>query len=50
MNRQLSEIGVVPIANSIVESFYSELKSADKKVVWLEKKGYLIRLKEVFMW
>lgn len=45
MNRQLSEIGIVPITTSIIESLYPELKSAGKKVVWLEKNGYLIRLK-----
>ncbi|MBQ2838705.1 MAG: hypothetical protein IJE73_03565 [Muribaculaceae bacterium] len=45
MNRQLSEIGAVPITTSIIESMYPELKSADKKVIWLEKNGYLIRLK-----
>ena len=45
MNRQLSEIGPVPVTTSIIESLYSELKSPDKKVVWLEKNGYIIRLK-----
>ena len=45
MNRQLKEIGVIPITTSIIESLYPELKSADKKVVWLEKNGYIIRLK-----
>lgn len=45
MNKQLKEIGVIPITTSIIESLYPELKSADKKVVWLEKNGYIIRLK-----
>ena len=45
MNRKLKEIGVIPITTSIIESLYPELKSADKKVVWLEKNGYIIRLK-----
>ena len=45
MNRELKEIGVIPITTSIVESLYPDLKSADKKVAWLEKNGYLIRLK-----
>lgn len=45
MNRQLSEIGAVPVTTSIIESLYPELKSADKKVVWLEKNGHIIRLK-----
>lgn len=45
MDRQLSEIGIVPITTSIIESLYPEMKSADKKVIWLEKNGYLIRLK-----
>ena len=45
MNRQLSEIGLVPVTTSNIESLYPELKSPDKKVVWLEKNGYIIRLK-----
>ena len=45
MNRALSEIGSVPVTTSIIESLYPELKSPDKKVVWLEKNGYIIRLK-----
>lgn len=45
MDRQLAEIGTVPVTTSIIESLYPELKSVDKKVVWLEKNGYIIRLK-----
>ena len=45
MNGELSEIGPVPVTTSIIESLYPELKSPDKKVVWLEKNGYIIRLK-----
>ena len=45
MNRALSEIGSVPVTTSIIESLYPKLKSSDKKVVWLEKNGYIIRLK-----
>ena len=45
MNRQLSEIGTIPVTTSIIESLYPELKSADKKVTWLEKQGIIIRLK-----
>ena len=45
MNRALSKIGPVPVTTSIIESLYPELKSPDKKVVWLEKNGYIIRLK-----
>ena len=45
MNRQLKEIGSVPVTTSVIESLYPELKSPDKKVVWLEKNGYIIRLK-----
>ena len=45
MNRELKEIGVIPVTTSIIESFYPDLKSAEKKVVWLEKNGYIIRLK-----
>lgn len=45
MNRELREIGVIPVTTSIIETFYPDLKSAEKKVVWLEKNGYIIRLK-----
>ena len=45
MDRQLSEIGTIPVTTSIIESLYPELKSADKKVTWLEKQGVIIRLK-----
>ena len=45
MNRQLNEIGIIPVMTSIIESLYPELKSANKKVTWLEKQGYIIRLK-----
>lgn len=45
MNRELKEIGAIPVTTSIVESLYPDLKSSNKKVVWLEKCGYLIRLK-----
>ena len=45
MDRQLSEIGIIPVTTSIIESLYPELKSADKKVTWLEKQGIIIRLK-----
>ena len=45
MNRQLKEIGAVPVTTSVIESLYPELKSANKKVTWLEKQGFIIRLK-----
>ena len=45
MNRRLMEIGNIPITTSVIESLYPELKSAEKKVVWLEKQGTIIRLK-----
>lgn len=45
MNRELIEIGTIPITTSIIESLYPELKSANKKVIWLEKQGVIIRLK-----
>ena len=32
MDRPLSEIGIIPVTTSIIESLYPELKSADKKV------------------
>ena len=35
MDRPLSEIGIIPVTTSIIESLYPELKSADKKVTWL---------------
>lgn len=39
MDRKLSEIGTIPVTTSIIESLYPELKSANKKVTWLENKG-----------
>ena len=48
MDRQLSEIGNIPVTTSIIESLYPELKSANKKVIWLEKQGVIIRLKCIF--
>lgn len=45
MKRELSEIGTIPVTTSIIESSYPELKSANKKVTWLEKQGFIIRLK-----
>ena len=45
MKRELSEIGTIPVTTSIIESLYPELKSADKKVTWLEKQEFIIRLK-----
>ena len=45
MNVALLEIGAIPITTSVIESLYTELKSASKKVAWLEKNGYIIRLK-----
>jgi len=45
MDRQLSEIETIPVTTSIIESLYPELKSANKKVTWLEKQGVIIRLK-----
>lgn len=35
----------IPVTTSIIESLYPELKSTNKKVTWLEKQGYIIRLK-----
>ena len=45
MNRKLAERGTIPVTTSIIESLYTELKSANKKVTWLEKQGVIIRLK-----
>ena len=45
MKREFSEIGTIPVTTSIIESLYPELKSANKKVTWLEKQGFIIRLK-----
>lgn len=45
MNKQLRDIGAVPITTSIIESLYPGLKSTDKKAVRLEKTGHLVRLK-----
>ena len=48
MDRQLTEIGTIPVTTSIIESLYPELKSANKKVTWLEKQGFIIRLKHLY--
>lgn len=45
MIKQLKEIGTIPVTTSIIESLYPKLRSADKKVNWLEKQGFIIRLK-----
>lgn len=45
MNRELSELGIIPVTAPIIESLYPELKSASKKVAWLEMQGFVIRLK-----
>ena len=45
MDSKLSEIGTIPVTTSIIESLYPELKSANKKVTWLEKQRIIIRLK-----
>ena len=44
MDRQLSEIGTIPVTTSIIESLYPKLKSADKKVTLLEKCEILSKL------
>lgn len=44
MNR-LNNIGNIPVTTSVIESLYPDLKSAEKKAIWLEKHGYIIRLK-----
>ena len=33
MDRQLNEIGTIPVTTSIIEMLYQKLKSADKKVI-----------------
>ena len=40
MDRQLSEIGTIPVTTSIIESLYPKLKSADKKVTLLENLSF----------
>lgn len=45
MDRQLREIGNIPVTTSIIESLYPELNSSEKKVIWLEKQGGIIRLR-----
>ena len=39
MDRQLSEIGTIPVTTSIIESLYPELKSANRKLVGSKNKG-----------
>ena len=43
MDKHLNEIGTIPVTTSIIESLYPELKSANKKVTWLEKQGVIIK-------
>ena len=45
MDKLIRNFGNIPITSSIIESLYSDLKSTDKKVLRLEKQGYIIRLK-----
>lgn len=45
MKRELRDIGNIPVTNSIIASMYPELEYAEKKVQWLEKNKYVIRLK-----
>ena len=45
MDMNLNNIGNVPVTTSVISSLFPELKSPEKKVVWLEKQGYIIRLK-----
>lgn len=45
MDRLIRNFGNIPITSSIIESLYDDLKSTDKKVLRLEKQGYIIRLK-----
>lgn len=45
MDMNLNNIGNVPVTTSVIASLFPELKSPEKKVVWLEKQGYIIRLK-----
>lgn len=45
MNQQIKRIGAIPVTTSVIESLYPELKSAYKKVVQLEKKSHIIRLR-----
>lgn len=42
---KLSEFGVIPIDNNVLESIFQEYSSASHKIANLEKKGELIRLK-----
>ncbi len=45
MKNPLASIGNIPVNSAVLESLYPELKSAEKKVAWLEKQGYIIRVK-----
>jgi hypothetical protein len=45
MDMNLNNIGNVPVTTSVIASLFPELKSPEKKVVWFEKQGYIIRLK-----
>lgn len=45
MDMNLNNIGNVPVTTSVIASLFPELRSPEKKVVWFEKQGYIIRLK-----
>ena len=42
MNRQLSEIGNVPVMTSVIKSLYPELKSPDNKVEDRKRSLYVV--------
>lgn len=45
MDINLNNIGNIPMTSSVIASLYPELKSPEKKVAWLERQGFVIRLK-----
>ena len=45
MDSLLKKFGNIPITTSAVTSLYSDLRSPEKKVLWLERRGDIIRLK-----
>lgn len=45
MNHNLEIIGNIPASNSVISSFFPEIKGKNKKISMLEKSGDLLRLK-----
>jgi predicted transcriptional regulator of viral defense system len=45
MMERLKNLGIIPVNTDILYSLYSELNYPDKKLIELERKGFIIRIK-----